>query len=71
MKNRAVSTLQEMTDFFQKRQDERLHYMESSSVHGVISIAKYISMVGVSEFTSSITVDSQDGSYLYLWISMP
>lgn len=71
MKDRAVATLKEMTDFFQKRQEERLHYMESSSVHGVISIAKYISMVGVTEFTSSLTVDSQDGAYLYLWISMP
>jgi hypothetical protein len=40
-----------------------------SSVHGVISIAKYISFVNLSEFTSSMTVDNE--GYLYLWVSIP
>jgi other hect domain ubiquitin protein ligase E3 len=58
-----------MTEVLQKREGERLHYLQSSSVHGVISIAKYVSFVNLNEFSSSLTLDSTDGGYLYLWIS--
>jgi hypothetical protein len=58
-----------MIDVLEKRQEQRLHYLDTSSVHGTISIAKYISCVNLTEFTSSLTVDNE--GYLYLWISMP
>ena len=43
-----------------------LHYLQSSSTCGVISIAKYISFVNLNEYYSSLTTD---GDYLYLYIS--
>lgn len=64
--------MKEMAEALEKRQEQRLHYLQSSSVHGVISVAKYVSFVNLNEFHSSVTIDSSEGGgYLYLWISMP
>jgi hypothetical protein len=58
-----------MIEVLEKRQEERLHHLQASSIHGVISIAKYVSFVNLSEFSSSLTIDNE--GYLYLWISIP
>ena len=69
MKPRATKFVKQMVEVLEKRQEQRLHHLEASSVHGTISIAKYISVVNLTEFTSSLTVD--DEGFLYLWISIP
>lgn len=46
-----------------------MHHLQASSVHGVISMAKFDSFVNLTEFYSSITVDNE--GYLYLWVSLP
>jgi hypothetical protein len=44
-----------------------MHYMQSSSTYGVISMAKYVSFVNQNENNSSITTD---GEFIYLYISI-
>jgi hypothetical protein len=69
MKPRATKYVNQMIEVLERRQEQRVHHLQGSSVHGTISIAKYISTVNLSEFTSSLTID--DEGYLYLWISIP
>ena len=54
-----------MVDFVDNQ--KQLHYLQSNSVYGVISIAKYISFANLTENNSSITTD---GDYIYLYISV-
>jgi other hect domain ubiquitin protein ligase E3 len=58
-----------MTKILKDREQERLHHLQTNAIDGVISIAKYISFVNLTEFYSSLTVDNN--GYLYLWVSIP
>lgn len=69
MKPSLSKYLQQMKDTLETRQAQRLHHLQASSVHGVISMAKFDSFVNLTEFYSSITVDNE--GYLYLWVSLP
>ncbi|CDW79829.1 hect domain and rcc1-like domain-containing protein [Stylonychia lemnae] len=57
--------LKQMVDFAENQKS--LHYLSSNSIHGLISIAKYISFNNINENNCSITTD---GLYIYLLISI-
>lgn len=67
---RAIKCLKDMQDLKEMRQKQRLHTIQSSSIHGLISMASYTSFVNLQEFQCSMTVSSS-GAYLYIWISHP
>eukprot|EP00347_Sterkiella_histriomuscorum_P020695 403336831 len=57
--------LNQMVDVIENQKS--LHYLQSNSVNGVISIAKHFSVVNLNENCASITTD---GKYIYLLISI-